>query len=327
MDSLHYKMVSYDSGHAQVTEDAPFDYEALRGDGKIHWVDISDLSCREEIERIVESCGIHRLIIEDILNTGQMVKMDNYDDCLFLVMKLLDYNRGDTRITEGHVSVILKGNIVMSIHNSHRDIFAQVRKKITADMDNVRDGDGGYLCYELADTVVDTYFGVMDDLGDVVDGVEEDLIARPDKTTLQQIYFVKRKLMSLRKSVFPLREHIGVLCGTQSGQIGRKSRIYFRDVYDHLIQISDTIVTYQDIMSNMLDTYLSSVSNRTNETMKVLTIISTIFIPLSFLAGVYGMNFKYIPELGWEYGYFIFWVISAVIVVGMMFFFRKKKWF
>lgn len=327
MDGLHYTMVSYDSEHAEVTQDAPFDYETLRGDGRIHWIDISDLSCRDAIKRMVESCGIHRLIIEDILDTGQMVKMDNYDDCLFLVMKLLDYNRGDTRVAEGHVSVILKGNIVMSIHNSHRDLFGRVRGKISADMDNVRLNDGGYLCYELADTVVDSYFSVMDELGDVVDCVEEDLIARPDKSTLQRIYFVKRKLMSLRKSVFPLREHIGVLCGTQSGQIGRKSRIYFRDVYDHLIQISDTIVTYQDIMSNMLDTYLSSVSNRTNETMKVLTIISTIFIPLSFLAGVYGMNFKNIPELDWQYGYVTFWIISAAIVVGMMFFFKRKKWF
>lgn len=328
MDGFHYRMISYGTdGRVEYVNDAPFDYGELGNDGRVHWVDISDLGGREGIENMVESCGVHRLIIEDILNPNEMVKMDNYDDCLFLVMKLLDYNAGDTRIGTGQLCVILRGNILFSIHGGGRDIFSAVRSRLCRDSDIPRRFGSDYLCYELVDSVVDSYFDVMDELGDAVDNLEEALIERPDSTTLEQIYFVKRKLMSLRKSVYPLREHIGTLCGDGSGQISSGVGIYFRDVYDHLVQISDTMATYQDILSNMLDTYLSSVSNRTNETMKVLTIISTIFIPLSFLAGVYGMNFKYIPELNFQHGYLIFWIVSLIIAVLMMLFFRKKKWF
>ena len=184
-----------------------------------------------------------------------------------------------------------------------------------------------FLGYEMIDVIVDNYFTVLDYVGDTTDDTEEELIANPSKKTLQQIYFIKRELMYLRKSVFPLRELIGQLTRCQTQMINENTIVYLRDVYDHLIQIVDTIETYQDIMSNMLDTYLSSIGNRTNEIMKILAIMSTIFIPLTFLAGIYGMNFRNIPELNFQYGYLMFWGIAIAITLAMIAFFHKKKWF
>ena len=296
-------------------------------DGDVNWIDISGLEHRDTIVQTGRRFGVHHLIIEDILNTAQMVKMDNYDDCLFFVLKMLDYNKEDNSITSEHVSIVLKGNAILSFQENGRDIFERVRGKIKSSRDNIRKRGADYLCYELVNTIVDNYFTVIDELGDLTDEIEEELISKPEKSTLQRIYFVKRRLMYLRKSAFPLRELVGSLCGAEAGQISGDTRIYFHDVYDHLIQIVDSIETYQDILSNMLDIYLSSISNRTNETMKVLTIISTIFIPLTFLAGIYGMNFKDIPELSFRYGYLMFWVLSLIIVLCMILFFHKKKWF
>lgn len=327
MDNRNNRLLSYNAKEIEEIENPQLGSPKWQETDRIHWVDISDLGDKSGIHKIAADFGIHHLIVEDILNTNQMVKMDNYDDCLFLVLKMLDYNRGDANITTEHISIVLKGNTVFSVQESNNDIFKSVRAKIHDNKDNVRRLGSDYLCYELIDTVVDNYFSVIDELGDVTDEIEEELIAKPEKSTLQRIYFVKRKLMYLRKSVFPLRELIGSLCGAEAGQITADTRIYFHDVYDHLIQIVDSIETYQDILSNMLDIYLSSISNKTNETMKVLTIISTIFIPLTFLAGIYGMNFKNIPELSWDFGYALFWGVSLIIVLCMVLFFRKKKWF
>jgi magnesium transporter len=327
MDNHYIELISY-NGEAMIENELKdIDFSSAMAADKIHWIDIPDLTRKDAIEALAKSFGIHSLIVEDILNTNQMVKMDNYDDCLFIVLKMLDYNKGDNNITTEHMSVVLKGNCVFSFQEYGNDIFERVRGKIRDSRDNIRKLGADYLCYELLDTVVDKYFSVIDELGDLTDDIEEELIAAPDKSTLQRIYFVKRKLMYLRKSVFPLRELIGSLCGSEAGQISGDTRIYFHDVYDHLIQIVDSIETYQDILSNMLDIYLSSISNKTNETMKILTIISTIFIPLTFIAGIYGMNFKYIPELGFRYGYLIFWIVSVIIVLCMLMYFHKKKWF
>jgi magnesium transporter len=300
----------------------------LKTKGKyINWIDFNGIKDIESIEKIGKAIGIHHLIIEDVLNTNQMVKMDNYDDCLFLVLKMLKYDDNSLNITAEHISIVLKDNILISFHEASEDIFDNIKIKLRTERDHVRKSDIGYLCYELIDTVVDNYFEVIDELGDVTDNIEEELIANPKKNTLQRIYFVKKELMYLRKSVFPLRELIGKLSRSESKQINDDVIIYLRDVYDHLIQVVDSIETYQDILSNMLDTYLSSISNRTNDTMKILTIISTIFIPLTFIAGIYGMNFANIPELHYQYGYLIFWIVSIIIVITMVMFFHRKKWF
>lgn len=300
--------------------------ELAADDGFVRWVDIGSLREPERIRALGEALGVHRLLVEDILTPEQMVKLENYDDCLFLVVKMLRYNAVSRSISSEHISLLLKKGFVLSVSENDADLFAPVRKKILEGRDGIRRSGADTLFYELLDTVVDHYFAVLSALGDEADDIEEELINSPGQETLQRIYFIKRELMFLRKSVYPLRELVGSIINTGSPLLQEGIRIYLHDVYEHLIQTVDSIETYQDILSNMLDTYLSSVSNRTNDTMKILTIISTIFIPLTFLAGIYGMNFKNIPELSLPYGYLLFWILCGIIVVLMALFFHRKKW-
>lgn len=322
--TFNYSCISYNQN--DLKQSSTFDPQELEN-SNVNWIDVNSLDDRQNIEQLCNSFGIHRLIIEDILNSNQMVKLDNYDDCLFIVLKMIDYDLESTNITSEHVSIFLRGNTVISFQQHGKDIFSRIKTKISEGRENILKLGSEYLCYELIDAVVDNYFNVIDKLADVTDDIEEELIASPAKNTLKRIYFVKRELMYLRKSVYPLRELLGSLTNSKSSQLTDGIRIYLHDVYDHLIQIVDSIETYQDILSNMLDTYISSLSNKTNDTMKILTIISTIFIPLTFLAGVYGMNFKIFPELGFQYGYPLFWVISIITAAIMLIFFHKKKWF
>jgi magnesium transporter len=322
--TFNYPCVAYNKNGFK--QSSSFDPKELEN-SDVKWIDINSLDDKESIEQLCNILGIHRLIIEDILNTNQMVKLDNYNDCLFIVLKMIDYNNQSTNINTEHVSIFLRGNTVISFQQNGKDSFNRIKEKISEGRDNILNLGADYLCYELIDSVVDNYFSVIDKLGDVTDDIEEELIANPARNTLQRIYFIKKELMYLRKSVYPLRELIGSLTNSKSSQFSDDIRIYLHDVYDHLIQIVDSVETYQDILSNMLDTYLSSISNKTNDTMKILTIFSTIFIPLTFIAGVYGMNFKYLPELQFSHGYLVFWIVSVIIAVVMLMFFHKKKWF
>jgi magnesium transporter len=324
--TINFPAISYDRDGVREDKSVDENFFAT-GQNAVRWVDVGTLADTEGIRLICGNLGIHRLIAEDILNPKQMVKMDCYDDCLFLVLKMLRYNPENLSIESEHVAIILKDGCVASFQENGGDIFAGVRANIREERGSIRRFGADYLCYALIDTVVDNYFNIIDELGDATDALEEEIINSPEKDTLKRIYFVKRELMYLRKSVYPLRELIGSLTDTTSDVIGRDVRIYLHDVYDHLIQIVDSVETYQDILSNMLDTYLSSVSNKTNDTMKILTIFSTIFIPLTFLAGIYGMNFENIPELHFRYGYLLFWLISAIVAGCMVMFFHKKKWF
>lgn len=325
MESLNFKTISYDKNKVEMSEKV--DIQKLKSGDGVCWVDVQDLSDSDGIKALCGAGNIHRLIVEDILNTNQMVKMDNYNDCLFIVLKTLDFNGGESNIIAEHVSIAVRDHCVFSFQENGGDLFSRVREKIESGKDNIRSLNAGYLCYELVDAIVDDYFKTIEELEDVVDTIEEELITKPDKSTLSRIYFIKRKLMYLRKSVYPLREVIGNLLSSPTKLVDSETKIYFHDVFDHLIQIVDSIETYQDILSNMLDTYLSSIGNRTNDTMKILTIFSTIFIPLTYLAGIYGMNFKNIPELSLDCGYALFWVVSIAIAGFMLLFFHHKKWF
>lgn len=292
----------------------------------VNWVDVKSLHDADTVRHIGKGLDLHHLIIEDILNTKQMVKLDSYEDSLFMVLKMLSFDKQTLKLKSDHVSIALKGNYLISFQEKGTNIFSEVKEKICEGRENIRKHGAGYLCYELINTVVDNYFNVTDSIGDAIDKVEEELMSSPTKSMLRKIYLIKRELMYLRKTVHPLRELIGQLTRYDSILKSPNNDMYLRDLYDHLIQVVDTIETFQDIMSNMLDIYLSSVGNKTNDTMKILTIFSAIFIPLTFLAGVYGMNFKHIPELDFKYGYYIFWGICVVLAVVMLIFFKKKKW-
>lgn len=292
----------------------------------VTWINIDGIHQEELIEKIGLHYNVHPLILEDIANTGQRPKLEDFSDYLFIVLKMLYYNEKKREIKIEQVCVIIGSNFVISFQESEGDVFNPVRERVRNGKSRIRKMGPDYLAYALIDAVVDNYFIILEKLGEEIEVLEEELVENPKVLTLHEIHKLKRELIFLRKSVWPLREVISALERSESSLMKKTTLIYLRDVYDHTIQVIDTVETFRDMASGMLDTYLSSMSNRMNEVMKVLTIIATIFIPLTFIAGIYGMNFKYMPELEWQWGYFVIWGVMAVISIGLLLFFKKKKW-
>jgi magnesium transporter len=245
---------------------------------------------------------------------------------LFVILKMLFYDKETREIKPEQVSLILGSNFVITFQEREGDVFNPVRDRIRRGKGRIRKMNADYLAYALIDTIVDHYFVVLEKLGELVEELEEELVANPTTETLQAIHTVKIELIFLRRSVWPLREAVSSLERGESILIHESTNLYLRDVYDHTIQVIDTIETFRDMVSGMLDVYLSSVSNKMNEVMKVLTIIATIFIPLTFIAGIYGMNFKYIPELEWHWGYAAALIFMGLIALVMVMYFKNKKW-
>ena len=230
----------------------------------------------------------------------------------------------ETKIEQ--VSLILGQNFVISFQEKTGDVFEPIRERIRKAKGRIRKAGADYLLYTLLDAIVDSYFAILEKIGDRIENLEESVVANPSSETLQTIHRLKREMIFLRKSVWPLREVINNLGKTESLLVQQSTDIYLRDVYDHTIQIIDTIETFRDMLSGLHDTYLSSISNKMNEIMKVLTIFAAIFIPLTFIAGIYGMNFSYMPELGWRWGYFTVWGVVLAVGISMAFYFKHKKW-
>jgi len=300
---------------------------ALTDESSVRWVNIDTVHQTEIIEKIGNIFKLHPLVQEDILNTDQRPKIDDYGEYIYVVLKNFNYIDKNEEITSEQISLILGKNFVISFQEGfNEDLFRTVRERIKNGKGKIRKKKADYLLYSIIDMIVDNYFLILEKTGDRVELLEEKLIASPSTETLKIIHSLKREIVHLRKSVWPLREVIGKLERRESELIIHGTEIYFRDVYDHTIQIIDTMETYRDIISGMVDIYLSSISNRMNEIMKVLTIITTIFIPLSFIAGIYGMNFKNIPEIRWDWGYPAVLLLMLVCALLMLFYFRKKKW-
>ncbi len=292
----------------------------------VTWINIDGLHRIEILEKLGECYGFHPLVLEDILNTDQRPKMEDYGDYLYVVLRMLKYNDQRSEIESEQVSLIIGQNFVFSFQEKQGDVFDPIRERIRNGKGRIRKMGADYLAYALLDSVVDNYFMIMEKLGETIEFVEEELVTQPVPETLQTIHRLKRELIFLRKAVWPLREVISSLERGELVLVKETTRIYLRDVYDHTIQVIDTIETFRDMISGMLDIYLSSVSNRLNSVMKVLTIIATIFMPLTFIAGIYGMNFKHMPELEWRWGYPMVWLLVAAISVFMLLYFKKKKW-
>jgi magnesium transporter len=295
-----------------------------RNKDSIKWVNIEGLHDISLIEKVGKEFKLHPLMLEDILNVTQRPKMDDYEDYLLVTLKMLYYN--NKRIVTEQVSFVLIDNYIFSFQEFEGDVFDQVRERIGAAKGNIRKQGADYLLYALIDAIVDSYFFILEQIGDISEDIEHKLMEEPQKEVLQAIYGLKREMIYLSSSIWPLREVVGNLTRTDSQLIKDNTRLYLRDVYDHIVQIIDIIESYRDIMTGMLDTYLSSISNKTNDVMKILTIFSTMFIPLTFLAGIYGMNFKYFPELDVPWAYPAFWVITIAIIIVMLVYFRRKKW-
>ena len=298
----------------------------FREPSTVTWLNIDGLHDIRIIEEVGRHFDIHPLVQEDILNTYHRPKLEPHDNGLFLVLKMLQLDPSGEIQTE-QVSLILGENYVVSLQEKEGDVFDRVRERLRSSKGRIRKMGADYLAYSLIDSIVDGYYAILEELGDRIEGLEDELVSRPGSETLRKIHALRRQMINLRRSVWPLREVIGSLQRQEEPFVREGTRIYLRDVYDHTIQVVDTVETYRDMITGMLDLYLSSISNRMNEVMKVLTVIATIFIPLTFLAGVYGMNFEHMPELHWKWAYPAIWAIMIGLGVGMLVFFRRKGWF
>ncbi|MHB8844768.1 MAG: magnesium/cobalt transporter CorA [Nitrospirota bacterium] len=291
------------------------------------WINVDGVHDPAMLGKIGECFGLHGLVTEDLMSVVQRPKVEDYGDYLFVVLKMLTYDEKSGRIVPEQVSIIVGDNFLLSFQEGIKgDVFPLIRDRLRAGRGKIRKMGVDYLAYSLLDALVDGYFVILEKLGERIDLLEEELIARPNRPIVAQLYHLKRELLFLHKAVWPLREVVSALARRESPLIRESTTPYLRDVYDHVVQAIDSVEIYRDMLATMLDLYLSSVSNRMNEIMKVLTIIATIFMPLTFLAGVYGMNFKHMPELDWKYGYLFAWLIMIAIGIGMGFYFKRKKW-
>ena len=291
----------------------------------ITWINVDGLHDPEVIEKIGTTFDIHPLLLEDIMNTEQRPKVEDYGKYMYFVLKMV-YIDDRKRICVEQVSIILGDTYVISFQERTGDVFESIRQRLKNKKGRIRTLKADYLAYSLIDSIIDHYFAILENISEVIEKLEGEVVEEPSKKTLQDIHMLKRNMLYLRKSVWPLREVISYLQRSESELIEDNIGFYLRDVYDHTIQVIDTLESFRDMVSGMLDIYLSSISQKLNEVMKVLTIIATIFIPLTFIAGVYGMNFAYMPELQWKWGYFAVLGVMLIVFVGMIIYFKRKKW-
>jgi magnesium transporter len=326
-EEVQITLIDYDATHFQekvieaVEESFPFKEEPT-----VTWINIDGLHEVGVIESLGKHFGLHPLILEDIVHTGQRPKMEDFEEYLFTVLNMLRYDQEDDQVKAEQVSLVVGPNYVLSFQERPGDVFDGVRERLRKGKGRIRKAGSDYLAYALLDAVVDEYFLILETIGEKIEVVEEELLTNSTRETLQNIHDMKREMIFFRKQVWPLRELVNGLSKGESSLICESTGIYLRDVYDHTIQIIDTIESFRDMLSGMLDIYLSTISNKMNEVMKVLTIMATIFIPLTFLAGIYGMNFKYMPELEWRWGYFMVWGVMVVIGVSLVGYFKRKRW-
>lgn len=321
---------------ADIEECSPF-----RDRDSTSWINLDGINDLNQIRRIGEIFDIHSLVLEDIVHTYQRPKLDEHENYLFVVLRMLEINgeqnsgeqhtreqptRGQSAVNSEQISFILTKNCVISFQEIPGDIFDPIRERIRSGSGRLRKLGADYLLYTLIDAIVDHYFVIIEKIGEKVEQIEDRITASPAPMNAHEIYKLKQEMIMIRKAVWPQREVVSRLERLETPLISKNTTIYLRDVYDHAVQVIDAIESYRDILSGLLEIYLASVSNRMNEVMKVLTVISTIFIPLTFIAGVYGMNFHHMPELRWQNGYYLVLALMAAIAGFMLLFFRRKKW-
>lgn len=295
----------------------------------VTWVNVDGLGGLDVIRGLGEVFGLHGLALEDVVNVHQRPKVETYADHIFIVTRMAT---GDGRIDTEQVAMFLGENYLLTFQERPGDCFDPVRARLKTQAGRIRQAKADYLAYALLDAVVDGYFPVLERYGELVESLEDGVIARPDSDLVSQIHDLKRDLLTLRRAIWPQREMINSLIRDESPFVAEPTRIYLRDCYDHAIQLLDMVETYREIASSLVDIYLSSVSARMNEVVKVLTVIATIFIPLTFITGVYGMNFDptrspwNMPELGWYWGYPFALGLMAAVAIGLLIYFRRRGW-
>lgn len=296
------------------------------GEGKypVHWINVDGLTEPAVIEDIGKKFGLHHLMLEDIMNTQHIPKVEEFNDYVFFTLKALRLNTDNLELETEQVSFVLGRNYVLSFQEKPENVFGEILFRMSEGKYKSRGAD--FLVYRLIDVIIDSYYSVLETLEDSIDLSEEEVFESPNPEHLRAIQSMKRVLLTLRKSVYPLREAINKLQKRDSNFISDGTIKYFRDLYDHTVHVVENIENAREINTGLKDIYLSSMSNKMNKIMQVLTIISTIFIPLSFIVGLYGMNFDHMPELHWKYGYQLIWGIIITIVIIQLFIFRKRKW-
>jgi magnesium transporter len=325
-ESVRISMVTYDESQVQFKEDVQLQDLFKPGDGETLWIMVQGLHEVRVVEAIGSYFQLHPLILEDILNTTQRPKIEDLGDYLFVVLRMLHQEDDSADIGSEQVSMVIGPNLVLTFLESHRAHFQGVTERIRSGKGRIRRGGSDYLAYCIIDAVVDKYFVVLERLAERIELLEEQVATHPTPDTVQGIHKLKTGMVHLRRSIWPLREVLSRLVSGQSSLIRQVTLPYLRDVYDHAIHVIDAMETYRDIVSGMLDIYLSSVSNKLNEIMKVLTIIATLFIPLTFVTSWYGMNFKTMPELDWRWGYPMVVAIAVSISITMLITFRRRGW-
>lgn len=304
------------------------------GRQRVRWIDVEGLDQVELISRLGKRYGIHPLVLEDVLQTGQRPKLEDYENHLFVVLKMLKYNATERKVDSEQISIVLLKNAVLTFQEGiEGDVFDSIRNRVQGPTGQLRSLGADYLMYSLMDAIVDQYFVILEQLGERIETAEASIVTDPSREALEEIQRLKHELMFVRKSIWSLREVVAQLERGDSRLLKRSTLAYFRDLYDHTITTIETLESYRETLSGLVDLAMSSMSNRMNEVMKTLTIIATIFIPLTFVVGVYGMNFDTsaspwnMPELKWSFGYPVILVVMGIVAVLMLFYFKRKSWF
>ncbi len=293
----------------------------------ITWVNIDGLSDINIVKSIGQELNIHSLVLEDILSTHQRPKLEEYEDYLYLVVKNISVDcKINFNLQYEQISILLLANIVVTFQEKTDDTFNAIHNRLQNQNGRLRRSSSDYLAYVILDTIVDEYFVVEDSLDEIIDPMEDNILSNPTTEMLQVIQQVRRELITMKRNISPLRELLTKIQRADSTLLQEKTLPYYDDVYDHVLRVSESLESYRERITAMQDIYLSSVSNKMNETMRVLTIFASIFIPLTFIAGIYGMNFEYMPELKWRWAYPGLWVIFIIISIGLLIYFKKKKW-
>jgi magnesium transporter len=292
----------------------------------VTWVIVDGLKDVALVEAIGQHFDIHPLVLEDILNTNQRTKFEEYPDYLYFVIKATSLIKGSFNVEYEQISILVLDNFVFTFMEKPDQLFDPILNRLNNEDGQLRHAGSDYLAYVIMDTVVDEYFTLQDAFDELIEEIEDELLTHPSVATLSTIQKIRRELIFLRKTVSPLRELLAAIRRSESPLFDERTKRYFADIYDHSIRIIESVESYRELISGMLDIYLSSVSNKMNETMKFLTVFASIFIPLTFIAGVYGMNFDYMPELKWHWSYPILWSVFIGIAVSLLFYFKRKKW-
>ncbi len=293
----------------------------------ITWINIDGLHDVKIIEELAGCFGFHPLTLEDILDTGQRPKIEDFSDYVSIVLKMLELDKDNDKLSIEQISIIFGKNYLISFQEQPLDIYNHIRASLKDSKSPLRKEGTDFLAYFLIDSIVDNYFKILEQMGEKIEKTENRLVLNPTQKTLGEINKLKRYMLFIRKSIWPMREVISIMERGQIGLVRKSTKLYIRDLYDHIIQIIDTVETYREMLSEMIDIYLSSMSNKLNEVMKILTIFASIFIPLTFIASVYGMNFKYMPELASRWGYPIVWGILIGLSIFLIIYFKRRKWF